>query len=258
MEVGQRVGEDDARAFLRSLSQLRPALGGQLLVGDLAAGWLLSPPEAWLERPDRIEWRADRRYREGSRDFPFMPLELRRPHAAVHVFMRMPDAKDFAYAGEARVTGYGYTFRKLHGEVTLRLHTKLDWETWLLLGGRPGFSIAGVGDGLDLGQAAQAVADRLATGEDTLCITDYSDACLTILINGQRAFVMVQRDEDDPGLVAGDPAAVDDTAPEKFTLDNGQVDEFDRRQTVTHEQAMSCVRSFLRDHTLGGEVRWLT
>ena len=62
---------------------------------------------------------------------------------------------------------------------------------------------------------------------------------------------MLLRHDGDEGLLAGDPAAAEDRAPESFRLGNGQVDEFERSRTVTHEQALGCVRAFVAD-----EARW--
>ena len=64
MDIGQQVTHVRARAFLLELGAARPELGGQLLVGLHAAGWLLAPPEARLVRPNRIDWQAQRAYAE--------------------------------------------------------------------------------------------------------------------------------------------------------------------------------------------------
>ena len=55
--------------------------------------------------------------------------------------------------------------------------------------------------------------------------------------------------------MAGEPAAEGDDTPERFSTD--QVNEFPRQRTATHEQAINCVRSFLRDGSLDRGVRWL-
>jgi hypothetical protein len=53
----------------------------------------------------------------------------------------------------------------------------------------------------------------------------------------------------------GEPTAEADDTPELFG--NDWVDEFPRQRTATHEHAMNCVRSFLRDGSLDPGVRWL-
>jgi Immunity protein Imm1 len=154
VEVGQTVSDRDARAFLLGAGAERPALDGQLLLGERVAGWLLAPPEAGLDRADRIVW----------------------------------------------------------------------------------------------------TARRVAAGLD-LSIDSYEEPTLTVLANERRAFVMLLRYYGDAGMHAGDPGAEGDEEPERFTLANGQVDEFPREWTVTHAQAMASVRAFLETRTLGSGVR---
>jgi hypothetical protein len=259
VDVGQQVTRGQALAFLLELGAARRALGGQLLVGPDAAGWLLAPPEARLVRPIRVEWQAARAYAE-PHDIEFLPAELRehRPYV-LHAFFALPGSTtDFLYGGEAHLAGYGYSSYEAPPEALLSLRRRLPMEAWLALGGSSGFTVHSATsetDGLDPDQAEEEVRALVASGKASIWIGDHSERTLTLLVNAERAFVMFLLEDRDESLVAGDPAAEGDDTLELFS--NDDVDEFPRQRTVTHEQAMSCVRSFLRDGSLDPGVRWL-
>jgi hypothetical protein len=129
---------------------------------------------------------------------------------------------------------------------------------WLALGGSRGFSVHSATtqvDGLDPVAAQNDVRRLVAPGDAEIWIGDHSERTLTLLVNPDRAFVMFVLEDRDQSLVAGDPAAEADDTPERFS--NDQVDEVPRQRTTTHEQAINCVCSFLRDGSLDRGVRWL-
>jgi hypothetical protein len=258
VDSGQQVTRGQALAFLLELGAARRALGGQLLVGPDAAGWLLAPPEARLVRPIRIVWQAARAYAE-PHDTEFLPSELRerRPYV-VHAFFALPGSTtDFLYGGEAHLAAYGYQSYEAPAEVLLSLRRRLSKEAWLALGGSSGLSVHSAAseiDGLDPNQAEEQVRQLLASANAEIWIGDHSERTLTLRVNAERAFVMSLLEDRDESLVAGDPAAEGDETPELF---NDQVDEFPRRRTATHEQAMMIVHSFLRDGSLAPGVGWL-
>jgi hypothetical protein len=259
VEVGQQVTRGQALAFLLGLGAARRTLGGQLLVGADVAGWLLAPPEARLVRPIFIGWRAARAYAE-SRDVEFLPAEIReRQPCKLHAFFALPGSTtDFLYAGEAYLSSYGYRSHDAPAEAYLSLFRRLPEEVWLALGGSRGFSVHSATtqlDGLDPEQAENEVRRLVASGDAQIWIGDHTERTLTLLVNADRAFVMILLEDRDESLVAGEPAAEGDDAPELFRTD--QVDEFPRQRTATHEQAMNCVCSFLRDGSLDPGVRWL-
>jgi hypothetical protein len=258
VEVGQQVTRGQALAFLLELGAARRTLDGQLLVGADAAGWLLAPPEARLVRPISIGWQAERAYAQ-SRDMEFLPAEIReRQPCTLHAFFALPGSTtDFLYAGEAHLASYGYRSHDAPAEVHLSLLRRLPEEVWLALGGSRGFSVHGATtqvDGLDPEAAETEVRRLVASGDAKIWIGDHSERTLTVLVNADRAFVMLLLEDRDESVVAGESAAEGDDTPERFG--NDQVDEFPRQRTATHEQAMSCVRSFLRDGSLDPGVRW--
>jgi hypothetical protein len=261
MDVGQQVTHVQARAFLLELGAARPELGGQLRVGSDVAGWLLAPPEARLVRPNWIRWEAQRAY-AGRGDVEFLPAELRtRGTYAIHAFVALPGSTtDFLYVGEALLSSYGYRSADAPAEANLSLRARVPEEVWLALGGSSGYSVHSAAtaiDGLEPEQAEAHVRRLVASGDADIWVADYSERSLTVLVNPERAYVMLLLEDRDESLMAGDPAAAGDETPERFTLDNGQVDELPRQSTVTHAQAMKCVRSFLRDGSLDPDVRWL-
>jgi hypothetical protein len=259
VDVGLQVTRGQALAFLLERGAARRALGGQLLVGADAAGWLLAPPEARLVRPISIGWQAARAYAE-SGDMEFLPAEIRERHPhPLHAFFALPGSTtDFLYAGQAHLSSYGYRSHDAPAEAHLSLRRRLPEEVWLALGGSRGFGVHSATtrvDGLDPEGAENEVRRLVASGDAEIWIGDHSERTLTLLVNADRAFVMFLLEDRDESLVAGEPAAEGDDTPERFG--NDQVDEFARQQTTTHEQAMSCVRSFLRDGSLDPGVRWL-
>jgi Immunity protein Imm1 len=261
VDVGQQVRHVQARAFLLEVGAARPELGGQLLVGVHAAGWLLAPPEARLVRPNRIGWQAQRDYAEcGDREFLPAELRARRP-CPIHAFFALPGSTtDFLYVGEALLSSYGYRSGDAPAEAYLSLRPRVPEEVWLALGGSSGYSVHSATtaiDGLEPDQAEERVRRLIASGDADVWIGDYSERSLTVLVKPDRAFVMLLLEDGAESLMAGEPAAEGDDTPERFTLENGQVDEFERQNTVTHAQAMKCVRSFLRDGSLDPDVRWL-
>ena len=129
---------------------------------------------------------------------------------------------------------------------------------WLALGGSRGFSVHSATtrvDGLDPDEAETEVRRLLASRDAEIWIGDHTERTLTLLVNVDRAFVMLRLEDRDKSLVAGDPAAEGDDTPEPFSNDQG--DEYPRQRTATHEQAINCVRSFLRDGSLDRGVRSL-
>jgi hypothetical protein len=71
----------------------RDALDGQLRIGPDAIVWTFAPPEARLARPDRIEWHAQRDYRESRHAYyPFLPDELQVPRQPINVLLADYDA----------------------------------------------------------------------------------------------------------------------------------------------------------------------
>jgi hypothetical protein len=259
VEVGQQVTRGQALAFLLERGAARRTLGGQLLVGADAAGWLLAPPEARLVRPIYIGWQAARAY-EQSRDVEFLPAEIRERHPyTLHAFFALPgSATDFLYAGKAHLASYGYRSHDAPAEAHLSLHRRLPEQVWLALGGSHGFSVHSATtqvDGLDRDEAENEVRRLIASGDAEIWIGDHSERTLTLLVNADRAFVMFLLEDRDESLVAGEPAAEGDDTPERFSTDQG--DQFPRQRTATHEQAINCVRSFLRDGSLDRGVRWL-
>ncbi len=260
MQRGAIVSETEARAFLEQRGASRPALGGQLLVGGAAAGWLMGPPESRLARPDRIEWEARGEYREGGAEFEFMPPELTEAaQPPIHAFLALPDAEgSYCYLGEAQLGSWGCRSNASLGEASLSLARRMTEAHWLRLGGHAGFSVDAGGRervGLTAEEVDAEVLRRADAGETEIWINGYSEPSLLVLLNDERAFVMLLRHDGDEGFLAGDPATAGDQAPESFRLGNGQVDEFERSRTVTHEQALSCVRAFVADGTLGTDVR---
>jgi hypothetical protein len=259
VDVGQQVTRGQALAFLLELGAARRTLGGQLLVGADAAGWLLAPPEARLVRPILIGWQAARAHAE-PRDVEFLPAEIRERHPyTLHAFFALPGSTtDFLYAGEAHLSSYGYRSHDAPAEANLSLLRRLPEEVWLALGGSRGFSVHSPTtqvDGLDPEEAENEVRRLVASGDAEIWIGDHTERTLTLLVNADRAFVMFLLEDRDESLVAGEPAAEGDDAPERFSTDQG--DEFPRQRTATHEQAMNCVGSFLRDGSLDPGVRWL-
>jgi hypothetical protein len=103
-------------------------------------------------------------------------------------------------------------------------------------------------------EVAAEVVRCMDAGETEIWITSYAEPSLLLLVNRERAFVMLLAHDGDEGVLAGDRSAVGDRTPESFELSNGQVDEFERSRTTTHEQALGCVRSFAADGTLGPDV----
>lgn len=260
MDVGQQVSHVQARAFLLELGAARPELGGQLLVGLHAAGWLLAPPEARLVRPDRIGWQAQRAYAErGDREILPAELRARRP-CPIHAFFAIPGSTtEFLYLG-ALLSSYGHRSGDAPAEASLSLRPRVPEEVWLALGGSSGYSVHSATtaiDGLEPAQAEERVRRLIASGDADIWIGDYSERSLTVLVKPDRALVVLLLEDGAWSLTASDPAAEGDDTPERFTLENGQVDEFERQSTVTHAQAMKCVRSFLRDGILDPDVRWL-
>jgi hypothetical protein len=252
--------EAEARAFIEQRGASRPALGGQLLVGVDSGGWLMGPPESRLARPDRIEWRAAEAYREGGAGDELMPPELTEPaQPRIHVFFALPDAEaSYCYLGAAWLGSWGYRATASLGEASLTLAHRLSEEQWLRLGGHAGFSVSAGGReraGLSAEEVGAEVSRCLAGGETELWITGYDEPSLLLLLNDERAFVTLLRHDGDEGLLAGDPASAGNETPERFRLGNGQVDAFERSRTVTHEQALGCVRAFVTDGTLGAGVR---
>jgi len=160
------------------------------------------------------------------------------------------------YLGAVHLSRYGYSTSASLGEVMLTLADRMPEDVWRLLGGSSGFTVDDH-DAMTEGEVAIEVARLLATGSGEIWIGAYGPESLTVLVNPGRAFVMLLRADDDEGLLAGDPGAEGDCGDEAFTLSNGQVDEFERERTVTHDQAMLCVHSFLADRTLSADVRWI-
>ena len=259
MKVGRQVTRGQALAFLLERGAARRTLGGQLLVGADAAGWLLAPPEARLVRPIYIAWQATRAY-AASRGVEFLPAEIRERHPyTLHAFFALPrSTTDLLYAGQAHLSSYGHRSHDAPVEAHLSLRQRLPEQVWLALGGSRGFSVHSTTtqvDALDPDEAETEVRRLVASGDAEIWIGDHSERTVTLLVNADRAFVMFLLEDRDESLVAGEPAAEGDDTPERFSTDQGV--EFPRQRTATHEQAINCVCSFLRDGSLDRGVRWL-
>jgi hypothetical protein len=198
-------------------------LGGTLSLGPEGSTWRIAPPEGRLVRPDTVEWVAGRAYPD------FNPDEFPAPHRVL-----LATADGFVDAGEAHLSRYGYSGFGSHGELALTLRERVPYDVWLAAGGYAGFSAT-----------EDDVRALLRAGDGQLAIASYDEPTLTLLVNPARVLAMVLEHDDDEGALACDPAAAGDETPEAFTLDNGQVDEFPRERTVSHEQALVVVRAFL-------------
>ena len=159
--------------------------------------------------------------------------------------------------GEGRIAAYGRDdWRTISARICLL--APVDDARWERAGGWHGFSLrvgAPTRLGVDAAEARAAVEAALASGEADLDVGTPHEESLSMLVSGERVFVMYLAGPGDaPGLVAVDPGGP--AGPAKFTLDNGQVDEFDGRSTVDHATALIALDAFLAGEGPSPALAW--
>jgi len=78
---------------------------------------------------------------------------------------------------------------------------------------------------------------------------------LTVLLNPHRAFVLWMAEEGDSGKHATD-SEIHGLDEQKFTLANGQVDEFSAFDTVSRGAATQAVAHFLKTREASSRLTW--
>lgn len=224
-------------------------LDRQALVTDELVVWICAPPEVELIDAETIAWRAARQYKAAWRGFDaFVPAALRGRRAAeLHLVGEGADGA-LAYLGPALLAAYGRSGSESHGEASFHLFNRLSRELWLRLGGFAGIRLDanGVRDDLDANEVPAAVAGALvvsATGQ--LGLSRWTGEGLTLLFERERAFVMELAGPDYTGSVACDPQRSGQRRPVRFTLSNGQVDEWPLEATVSRKQALDAVTDWV-------------
>lgn len=242
---------------------VREACGGQLIIGRDRLAWLATPPEGSFPAPSRFRWTARAQYREADDDFWFLPADVRERAAPTEQGIEMLFAPDepsaFVYVGNASLVSYGFSNSASLGEANVDLHQKLPEEIWLRFGGYKGWSLTIDGEeqrGLSPDAVLARVAPVVASGGGELWLTRYEEDSLTLLIEPKRAFVMYL-DDGDSSVTARDPSMAGSPSMARFTLSNGQVDEFSLEETLPKDDALAVVQHFVSSGGLAPWIAWV-
>jgi hypothetical protein len=215
-------------------------LGRLSRLDDGRTALVVDPPEAWLESRSRVAWR--------SRSLLWPQWAARAPRRFAVLFAGVD-------LGEGTVTSYGREDWRT-ARADLGLLTPVDDARWEAAGGWHSFALrvgAPTHRGVAAAEVRAAVEAALASGTADLEVATSHDEALSMLVAGDRVFVMHQT-RGDTWAVASDPARPEGSVA--FTLDNGQVDELDRRSTVPPATALQALDAFLAGRGRSPDVVW--
>jgi hypothetical protein len=117
------------------------------------------------------------------------------------------------------------------------------------------WALQGHSDWLEPSQVTKLVMDRLERQMLTTWLESDSGRIIAFVTNGSRAMVLLMEGfEGDPGEHAIDPTASGVSGG--FVLENGQVDDYEDRDTVVLPEALRILRHLLADGVQPADATW--
>lgn len=120
---------------------------------------------------------------------------------------------------------------------------------------REQWHLEGQAEPVGAGDVAATIELRVSQGAMTACLESSRGRTIHLVGNGSRAMVMLLEHRDgDPGEHAVDPAGAGTSGG--FVLEDGQVDEYDDRDTVPMGEALRIVAHLVAEGVPPVDASW--